>query len=203
MQKSIKVIGIAGGSGSGKSTLTKKLQQVFNGNTLVINFDDYYLPRDDMPLEERKKLNYDHPSALDIARLIEHIKALKRGDDVQLPIYDYALHTRSEKSRTVKADKVIIIDGILTFHDKRLRDLMDVKIFVDLDADERILRRLKRDVCERGRTVNEVIEQYLSTVKPMHDKYVEPTKKYADFIIGGNFSCKDVELLEKNILKLI
>ena len=183
----ILIIGIAGGSGSGKSTLTKLLQQDFNQEVTVLNHDDYYLAQDDIPFEERCKRNYDHPDAFDTALLISHLQALKAGQAVDCPVYDYTQHTRSKETRRVSPAPVILVDGILILENPALRELFDIKIYVDTDADVRVLRRIQRDTKDRGRSLDSVIAQYLGTVKPMHEAFVEPSKKFADFIIpmGG------------------
>ena len=181
------IIGIAGGSGSGKSTLTKLLRQDFQNEVTVLNHDDYYLAQDDIPFEERCKRNYDHPDAFETALLISHLQALKAGQEIDCPVYDYTQQTRSAQTRRVSPAPVILVDGILILENPALRALLDIKIYVDTDADVRVLRRIVRDTKKRGRSLDSVIEQYLATVKPMHDAFVEPSKKFADFIIpmGG------------------
>lgn len=183
---SVMLIGIAGGTGSGKTTLTQHLQQHFGDEVSVIHHDSYY-KRQDIPFEERCKTNYDHPDAFDTEMLVEHLHALKAGQSVEVPVYSYADHQRTDETETVAPSKVIIVEGILIFHDPALRQMLDIKIFVETDADVRILRRALRDVRDRGRTLESVITQYLATVKPMHEQYVEPTRKYADIIVleGG------------------
>ena len=185
--KEIMIIGIAGGSGSGKTTLARNISTHFGEKVSVLRHDDYYRAQSDIPEEERARLNYDHPSAFDTQLLISHLRALKQGQAIDSPIYDYTIHDRSRDIRRVEATSVIILEGILIFENKELLDLMDMKIFVDTDPDVRIIRRLARDVKHRGRTLESVIEQYLSTVKPMHEAFVEPSKKNADIIIpeGG------------------
>ena len=181
------IIGIAGGSGSGKSTLTKLLRQDFQNEVTVLNHDDYYLAQDDIPFEERCKRNYDHPDAFETALLISHLQALEAGQEIDCPVYDYTQYTRSAQTRRVSPAPVILVDGILILENPALRALFDIKIYVDTDADVRVLRRIVRDTKKRGRSLDSVIEQYLATVKPMHDAFVEPSKKFADFIIpmGG------------------
>lgn len=181
------IIGIAGGSGSGKSTLTKLLRQDFQNEVTVLNHDDYYLAQDDIPFEERCKRNYDHPDAFETTLLISHLQALKAGQEIDCPVYDYTQYTRSAQTRRVSPAPVILVDGILILENPALRALFDIKIYVDTDADVRVLRRIVRDTKKRGRSLDSVIEQYLATVKPMHDAFVEPSKKFADFIIpmGG------------------
>ena len=183
----VMVIGIAGGTGSGKTTITKKLVQRFAGEVSVINHDNYYKAHHDMPYEQRCKLNYDHPDAFDTDLLISDLRKLKSGREIVCPVYDYSIHDRSDKTIVIKPAKVIIVEGILIFADKTLCDEMDIKIFVDADADVRILRRITRDVRDRGRSLESVIKQYLTTVKPMHEQFVEPSKRNADIIIpeGG------------------
>lgn len=181
------IIGIAGGTGSGKTTITDRLVEKFGGNVSVVHHDNYYKAHHNMPYEERCLLNYDHPDSFDTDMMIEHLRLLKSGKSVQCPVYDYSIHDRSEKTITIEPTRVIIVEGILIYAEPRLCDLMDVKIFVDTDADVRILRRIQRDVQERGRSLDSVINQYLSTVKPMHEQFVEPSKRRADVIIpeGG------------------
>ncbi len=183
----VMVIGIAGGTGSGKTTLTQRLKERFGEDVGVLNHDNYYKAHDDMPFEERCKLNYDHPDSFDTDLLVRDLKLLRMGQAVQCPTYDYTVHNRAAATVEVRPAKVIIVEGILIFQSQALRDLMDIKIFVDTDADVRILRRLLRDVKERGRSLDSVVEQYLTTVKPMHEAFVEPSKKYADLIVpeGG------------------
>ena len=182
------VIGIAGGTGSGKTTITRKLCENFGPDVSVINHDNYYKAHHNMPYEERAKLNYDHPNAFDTDMLIEHLKQLRRGESVVCPVYDYTVHDRSQETVTIKPARVIIVEGILIFQSRELCDQMDIKIFVDADADVRILRRIVRDVRDRGRSLDSVINQYLSTVKPMHEQFVEPSKRNADIIVpqGGH-----------------
>lgn len=183
----VTVIGIAGGTGSGKTTLAKNIAKHFGNEISMLRHDDYYKRHDDIPLADRAKLNYDHPDAFDKELLHKHIDMLKSGQSVDTPIYDYTVHNRSEEVRHVPATPVVILEGILVFEDKELLDKMDVKVFVDTDADVRILRRITRDVKQRGRTLDSVVKQYLTTVKPMHEAFVEPSKKHADIIIpeGG------------------
>ena len=182
------LIGIAGGTGSGKTTLANRLVESFGSDEVSIQrHDNYYKRHDDMPYEERCKLNYDHPDAFDTQLLYEHIRALKDGRAVQMPVYDYTVHNRSDETVGVNPAPVIVLEGIMIFAERRLCDLMDIKVFVDTDADVRILRRIIRDVNQRGRSLDSVIDQYLTTVKPMHEQFVEPSKRRADIIIpvGG------------------
>ncbi|MBQ9686040.1 MAG: uridine kinase [Oscillospiraceae bacterium] len=184
----VMVIGIAGGTGSGKTTITRKLIQAFGPDVSVINHDNYYKAHHNMPYEERAKLNYDHPNAFDTDLLVEAIKELKRGNSVTCPVYDYTIHDRSNETITIKPARVIIVEGILIFENRELCEQMDIKIYVDADADVRILRRIVRDVRDRGRSLDSVINQYLNTVKPMHEQFVEPSKRNADIIVpqGGH-----------------
>lgn len=181
-------IGIAGGTGSGKTTITRRLIERFGGDVSVIHHDNYYKAHHDMPYEERTLLNFDHPDAFDTDMLIEHLKLLRQGRSVQCPVYDYLIHDRTDKTITIRPTRVIIVEGILIYENRELCDEMDIKIFVDADADVRILRRIVRDVRDRGRSLESVINQYLSTVKPMHEAFVEPSKRRADVIVpeGGH-----------------
>ena len=183
----VMVIGIAGGTGSGKTTITKRLMQRFGDDVSVIYHDNYYKAHHDMPYEERAKLNYDHPDAFETDLMIEHLRELKKGRSIQCPVYDYAIHNRTAETFTVEPRSVIIVEGILIFENKALCDEMDIKIFVDTDADVRLIRRIKRDVAKRGRSLQSVLTQYLETVKPMHEQFVEPSKKNADMVVleGG------------------
>ncbi|TWT26219.1 uridine kinase [Planomicrobium sp. CPCC 101110] len=182
------VIGIAGGSGSGKTSVTNSIYEVFKENSVVVIEQDYYYKdQSHLAFEERLKTNYDHPLAFDTDLLIEHINSLLERKPIEKPVYNYALHTRSEETVGIEPKDVIILEGILVLDDVRLRELMDIKLFVDTDADLRIIRRLLRDINERGRTIDSVIDQYLKVVRPMHNQFIEPTKRYADVIIpeGG------------------
>ena len=182
------LIGIAGGTGSGKTTLTRHLKQHFGDDVTVIGHDSYYKRQEGKTYEERARQNYDHPSAFDTDLLIEHLRELKAGRSVHCPVYSYADHNRTDETVEVFPTKVIIVEGILIFQNPTLRDMFDIKIFVETDADERILRRCLRDVEERGRTLQSVVTQYLTTVKPMHEQFVEPSRKYADIVVleGGH-----------------
>lgn len=179
------IIGIAGGTGSGKSTYTNRLKERFGEDITIIYHDNYYKRHDDIPFEERKKLNYDAPEALETELLVSHLKDLRNGKSVMCPVYDFAQHNRSDKFVAIKPSRIIIVEGILVLADSRLRDQFDVKIFVQADADERILRRAKRDMRDRGRDIDNIIDQYVNTVKPMHYLYVEPTKYLADIVLNG------------------
>lgn len=180
-------IGIAGGTGSGKTTLTRRLKEHFGGDVTVISHDSYYKRQTGRTYEERARQNYDHPSAFDTDLLIGHLQALKEGRCIQCPVYSFSDHNRTDETVEICPAKVIIVEGILIFQNPTLRNLFDIKIFVETDADVRILRRALRDVEERGRTLQSVITQYLTTVKPMHEQYVEPSRKYADIVVleGG------------------
>ena len=185
--ENILVIGIAGGSGSGKTTLLKNIIATFGPAITVISHDNYYKRHDEMTYEERCKLNYDEPDALETELMVQQLAQLRRGEEILCPVYDFTVHNRSDETILIKPERVIIVEGILMFENKELRDLMDIKIFVDTDADIRICRRIKRDVNKRGRSLESVILQYQETVKPMHEKYVEPSKKHADIVVpeGG------------------
>lgn len=194
------VIGIAGGSGSGKTTLTNQIAAQFLEQVTVIKHENYYKAHDDMDYDERSRLNYDHPNAFDTELMIEHLKALKQGKSVECPIYDYTIHNRSKDTITIAPNKVIIVEGILIFENKDLCDLMDIRIFVDTDADLRIIRRIQRDVMERARSLESVINQYLETVKPMHEQYVEPSKKNANVIVPeGGYNQAAMEMIRNHI----
>ena len=182
------VIGIAGGTGSGKTTLTNNLKKHFGDKITVVYHDNYYKRHDEMTYEERCLLNYDIPQAFDTDMFVEHLKMLKNNQPIDCPVYDYTIHNRSDEIVRILPQKVIIVEGILIFENQELCDLMDIKVFVDTDADTRILRRAMRDMKERARTIESITQQYLTTVKPMHEKYVEPSKKNADIIVleGGH-----------------
>ncbi len=201
----VTIIGVAGGTGSGKSTLVKRLQEAFKDDDVAtLCHDYYYKAHPELTYDERTKLNYDHPVAFDTDMLVEHIRALKSNVPIEHPVYSFVEHNRTDERVLVKPSKVIIVDGILIFEHKELRDLMDIKVFVDTDADLRLARRILRDVCERGRTMQSVIDQYTTTVKPMHEEFVEPSKRYADVIIPeGGFNSVAVGMLIENIRSLI
>lgn len=181
------IIGIAGGTGSGKTTLTRRLKERFGEDVSVVSHDNYYKRHDELPYAERCRLNYDHPDAFDTELMVQQIEALRRGETIACPVYDFTVHNRSQDTLLIAPTSVIILEGILLFADVRLRNLMDVRIFVDTDADVRILRRVVRDVNKRGRTLESVVQQYLTTVKPMHEQFVEPSKRFAHIIVpeGG------------------
>lgn len=188
------IIGIAGGTGSGKTTLTNSLLKRFNGQVGVIYHDNYYKRNDHLTYDERTELNYDAPTAFDNDLLVTHLKALIGGQTIETPVYDFTDHNRSEETMIVQPQRIIILEGILIFVEEEIRKLCDIKIFVDTDADVRILRRLRRDVIERGRSIESVESQYLATVKPMHELHVEPSKRHADMIIpeGANLVALDM-----------
>ena len=187
MERDILVIGIAGGTGSGKTTLMKNLIARFQGDVTVLSHDNYYKRHDELTYEERCVLNYDEPAALETDLMARHLDALRRGEAIDCPVYDFTVHNRSDETVRIVPKKVIIVEGILIFENEPLRELMDIRIFVDTDADVRLCRRIKRDVNKRGRTLESVLEQYQQTVKPMHEKYVEPSKRFAHIVIpeGG------------------
>ena len=195
MNNDILVIGIAGGTGSGKTTLMNNLIQRFAGSVTVLSHDNYYRRNDHLTYEERCKINYDEPAALETDLMARHLEQLRQGQSILCPVYDFANHNRSNDTIEIKPQRVIIVEGILIFENKELRDLMDIKIFVDTDADVRLCRRIKRDVNKRGRSLESVLEQYQNTVKPMHEKYVEPSKKHADMVVpegGKNWVALDM-----------
>lgn len=199
------IIGVAGGTASGKSTLVRKLQDAFIGDSVITMCHDYYYKaHNELPYEERTKLNYDHPQAFDTDMMISDILALKAGVPIQRPVYSFVDHNRTSETVNVYPAQVIIVDGILILENKELRDLMDVKVYVDTDADVRLARRLLRDVQDRGRSMDSVITQYFCTVKPMHDEFVEPSKRYADLIIPeGGFNSVALSILIQNVRALI
>ena len=195
MNNDILVIGIAGGTGSGKTTLMNNLIQRFEGSVTVLSHDNYYRRNDHLTYEQRCLINYDEPAALETDLMARHLDALRHGQTIQCPVYDFTRHNRSDETIEIVPKSVIIVEGILIFENKELRDLMDIKIFVDTDADVRLCRRIKRDVNKRGRSLESVLEQYLNTVKPMHEKYVEPSKKFANLVVlegGKNWVALDM-----------
>lgn len=197
------VIGVAGGTASGKTTIVQIIKDYFGEDIELIGHDCYYKAHDDMPFAEREKLNYDHPQSFDTERMVADIVALKEGKTIERPVYDYSIHNRSRETVTVYPKKILMLEGILILESEELRDLMDLKIFVDTDADERLMRRITRDMAERGRSVESVLRQYRMTVKPMHEQFIEPSKKYADLIIPrGGKNTVAVAIL-KNYLKRI
>jgi uridine kinase len=191
------VIGVAGGSGSGKTTVVRRIvESIGDGQVTVLDHDRYYRDRNDLRLEERAALNYDHPDALETDLMVRHVVALREGRPIDAPVYDFARHQRRPDTETFQPRRVLIVEGILIFADPALRGLMDLKVFVDTDDDTRFIRRLKRDVAERGRTMDSVIDQYLGTVKPMYLEFVEPSKRYADIIIPqGGHNAVAIDLL--------
>lgn len=197
------IIGVAGGTGSGKSTFTNRLKAFFGDRITVIYHDNYYRRHDDIPFEERKLINYDHPDALETDLLVRHLQELKEGRSIECPIYDFARHNRSNQVAEIKPSRVIIVEGILILQDARLRDLFDIKIYVDADADERILRRALRDMKERGRDLDNIIEQYLTTVKPMHYMYVAPTRYLADIVINSGFNDVAFDIVKNKIQNIL
>ena len=197
------IIGIAGGTGSGKSTFTNRIKEEFGDRVSVIYYDNYYKAHDDMSFEERKLINYDHPDSFETDLLVEHLHKLKEGIPVQCPVYDYSVHNRTDRTIEIKPAEVIIIEGILVLYDRRLSDMMDIKIFVDADADERILRRVIRDVKERGRDVEGIARQYLTTIKPMHYAFVEPTKYTADLVINSAYNNVAFDVIRVKIETLL
>ena len=203
--ENVLVIGIAGGSGSGKTTLAQNIINHFEDRISLLRHDDYYKCQDHLTMSERVKTNYDHPHAFDTDLLIYHIDELRAGRDILAPTYDYSNHTRAKETRRVKANKVVLLEGILILENPALRDRLDMKIFVDTDADVRILRRILRDVKERGRNLDSVIGQYLETVKPMHEAFVEPSKRYADLIVpvGGENPVALERIIDKSEKHLI
>lgn len=193
------IIGIAGGTGSGKSTFTNRLKEEFNEDVAVIYHDNYYRRQDEIPFEDRKKVNYDHPDSLETQLLLEHLHMLKDGMTIECPVYDYSQHNRSDQILHIEPRRIIIVEGILLLADKRIRDLLDIKIYVEADADERILRRVVRDVKERGRDIDNIVEQYLTTVKPMHYLYVEPTRAMADIVINSGMNNVAFDIVRSKI----
>ena len=196
-------IGIAGGTGSGKSTFTNRLKETFGDRVSVVYYDNYYRKRDDLPFEERKKINYDHPDAFETEMLIDHIHALRNGRAVECPVYDYTVHNRSGETILIQPADVILVEGIMVLQNEELRRLLDIKVYVEADADERILRRVIRDVKERGRDVEGIAKQYLTTVKPMHYLYVEPTRALADIVINSGLNDVAFDLICSKITLLL
>ena len=202
--ENILVIGIAGGSGSGKTTLMNNIVSRFSEDITVLSHDSYYRRHDDMTYEERCQLNYDEPAALETELMVKHLNLLRQGQAIDCPVYDFTVHNRSDEVTRIEPSRVIIVEGILIFENEALRDLMDIRIFVDTDADIRLCRRVKRDVNKRGRSLESVLTQYQQTVKPMYEKYVEPSKKYAHILVpegGKNTIAQEfiISLLEKHL----
>lgn len=198
-----KIIGVAGGSGSGKTTFARGLCDKFTEEVALINCDNYYLSQDHIPLDERRKLNYDAPESFEFDLMAKQLQDLKNGIAIDCPVYDFSIHNRTDKVIHISPKPVIIVDGILLFTQPEVRDLLDLKIFVETDADERLIRRARRDVIERGRTMESVMEQYLKTVKPMHELYVEPSRIYADIIVNGGMNPKASQVIEAWMEKYI
>lgn len=197
MSDKICIVGIAGGTASGKTTIVRKIKESFGDDIVVINHDSYYKAHNDLSYEDRSRLNYDHPESFDTDLMIEDVKKLKNNEEIDMPVYDYTIHNRSDATVHVVPKKVIIVEGILILESKELRDLMDIKVFVDTDADERLMRRIRRDMVERARSIESILSQYRETVKPMHEQFVEPSKRYADIIIpegGHNLVALDMVL---------
>ena len=200
----IKIIAVAGGSASGKSSIVKQIDETFEDDLIVIGHDNYYKAHDDISFDQRSKLNYDYPGAFDNELFYEDLLKLQQGKSIDMPKYDYTIHTRSKETTRISPSKIILIEGILVLEDKKIRDITDTKIFIDADSDVRLQRRILRDTKERGRSLESVLEQYIKQVKPMHEKYVEPTKKYADIIIPrGAKNSKGIEILIKHIADMI
>ena len=197
------IIGIAGGSGSGKSTFTNRLKDYFQDQLTVIYHDNYYKSNEEVPFEDRKKRNYDHPDAFDTDLLVSHLSALKDDKTIESPVYDFTMHTRSDDVQILKPSRVMIVEGILILQAPELRRLLDIKLFVDADADERILRRILRDVQERGRKVDDIIDQYLNTVKPMHELFVEPTRGLADLVLNSGKNDIAFDIIKTKIERLL
>ena len=198
------VIGIAGGTGSGKSTMINKIKEEFGDVITILSHDFYYKRHDELSLDERRRLNYDHPAAFDTNLMISHLKTLKNWQPVDRPVYDFTIYNRTDETVRIRPSKVVVVEGILIFENKELMDLFDIKVFIDTDADVRIIRRILRDVRERGRTLESVIDQYLSSVKIMHEQFVEPSKKYADIIVPeGGFNVVALEMLSERIHALL
>ncbi|MDD4501801.1 MAG: uridine kinase [Clostridiaceae bacterium] len=194
------IIGIAGGTGSGKTTLTSRLKERFGNDVSVISHDNYYRSQDDIPFEERVKTNYDHPDSFETDLLISHLEQLRKGYSIECPIYSFSEHTRTKQTRKINPTKVIIVEGILIFQNPELLNMINIRIYVDTDPDVRILRRILRDVKERGRSLDSVVTQYLSTVKPMHEQFVEPSKRNADIIVlEGGYNLVALDMIIQRI----
>ena len=195
------IIGIAGGSGSGKSTVARKVAEAMNAaSAAFIDMDAYYKNFAHLPLEERRRINWDHPDAFDLELLVDHLRRLAVGEPIEKPIYDFVAHLRTDRTHPVRPSEVIVVDGILLFVDERVRELCDVKVFVDADVDIRLIRRIRRDMRSRGRPLDEILDQYLTTVQPMHLQFVEPSKRYADVIVPrGGHNAVAIEMIVANI----
>ena len=200
MSDKVCIVGIAGGTASGKTTIVRRIKEKFGDDIVVINHDSYYKAHDDLSYEDRSKLNYDHPDAFDTDMMIEHIKMLKENKEVDIPVYDFSIHNRADATVHVMPKKVIIVEGILVLENRELRELMDIKVYVDTDADERLMRRIIRDMAERARSIESILSQYRDTVKPMHEQFIEPNKKYADIIIPrGGENLTGISILQEHL----
>ena len=204
MQGKICIVGVAGGTASGKTTIVRKIKENFGDDIVVINHDSYYKAHNDLSYEDRSKLNYDHPDSFDTQMMIEDVKRLKNNEEVDIPVYDFSVHNRADATVHIVPKNVIILEGILVLENKELRDLMDIKVFVDTDADERLMRRIRRDMAERARSIESILNQYADTVKPMHEQFVEPSKKYADIIIPrGGENVTGINILQQHIKSML
>ncbi|WP_022774399.1 uridine kinase [Butyrivibrio sp. AE2015] len=200
MNDKVCIVGIAGGTASGKTTIVRMIKEKFGDDIVVINHDSYYKAHNDLSYEDRTRLNYDHPESFDTDLLIEDVKKLKNNIAIDVPVYDYTIHNRADQTVHVVPKKVIILEGILILENKELRDLMDIKVFVETDADERLMRRIRRDMVERARSIDSILKQYTETVKPMHEQFVEPSKKYADIIIPrGGENITGISILQEHL----
>lgn len=200
MNDKVCIVGIAGGTASGKTTIVRMIKEKFGDDIVVINHDSYYKAHNDLSYEDRARLNYDHPESFDTDLLIEDVKKLKNNIAIDVPVYDYTIHNRADQTVHVVPKKVIILEGILILENKELRDLMDIKVFVETDADERLMRRIRRDMVERARSIDSILKQYTETVKPMHEQFVEPSKKYADIIIPrGGENITGISILQEHL----
>ncbi|RKM59508.1 uridine kinase [Butyrivibrio sp. XB500-5] len=200
MANKVCIVGIAGGTASGKTTIVRKIKESFGDDIVVINHDSYYKAHNDLSYEDRTRLNYDHPDAFDTERMIEDVKKLKNNEEVDIPVYDFSIHNRVDATVHIIPKNVIILEGILVLENKELRDLMDIKVFVDTDADERLMRRIIRDMAERARSIESILTQYRDTVKPMHEQFIEPSKKYADIIIPrGGENLTGIGILQQHL----
>ncbi len=204
MTDKICIVGIAGGTASGKTTIVRKIKESFGDDIVVINHDSYYKAHNDLSYEDRTKLNYDHPDSFDTERMIEDVQKLKNNEEVDIPVYDFSIHNRVDATVHIIPKNVIIIEGILVLENKALRDLMDIKVFVDTDADERLMRRIRRDMEERARSIDSILTQYRDTVKPMHEQFIEPSKKYADIIIPrGGENLTGIAILQQHLKMML
>ena len=204
MPGKICIVGVAGGTASGKTTIVRKIKENFGDDIVVINHDSYYKAHNDLSYEDRSKLNYDHPDSFDTQMMIEDVKKLKNNEEVDIPVYDFSVHNRADATVHIIPKNVIILEGILVLENKELRDLMDIKVFVDTDADERLMRRIRRDMVERARSIESILTQYADTVKPMHEQFIEPSKKYADIIIPrGGENLTGINILQQHIKSML